>query len=241
MPQSSPMTSTISRVPLHESNHNARCEWLNKVRIASIRLIGVFGHQQLLADFKPGLNLVHGKNGSGKTTLLHVLANLLECDLFRFCNIGFQRLFVRLLDGAEETSRTAKRGCTDYSPRLLTRDRSWPTASNGCTRARNDQHRVCRVVSRPPVYLPAFRSILEAANRARTIHAYRDSEIGREFQDIKDTEERYVKERRQRTAGRILETRTPPPPRRCYHVVGLGVCPYSPLSVARRCLPPTTR
>src|SRR5438874_8866922 len=72
-----------------------------QTRIASIRLSGVFGHQQLLADFRPGLNLVHGKNGSGKTTLLHVLANLLEGDLYRFCLIRFDRLIVRLADDTE--------------------------------------------------------------------------------------------------------------------------------------------
>jgi energy-coupling factor transporter ATP-binding protein EcfA2 len=175
-------------------------------RIASVRLVGVFGHQQLPADFKPGLNLVHGKNGSGKTTLLHVIANLLECDLFRFCYIRFERLFVRLQNDVEiilEQRRVEPPTRVRVFLRGVDLGEIVPT---GAPVPDSISTAFAELFPSRPVYLPAFRSILEAANDRERYVAYRESETAsREFQEIMDNEERYVKDRRQRAAGRIAE------------------------------------
>src|SRR5437016_1096473 len=133
----------------------------DQVRIASIRLIGVFGHQQLMADFRPGLNLLHGKNGSGKTTLLHVLANLLEGDLYRFCSIRFRRLIVRLYDGTNILLEQA--GGTDPAVvRVSLRGEDLGTLSRDTPVPEPIAKSISALFPARPVYLPAFRSILEA-------------------------------------------------------------------------------
>jgi len=189
-----------------------------QARIESIRLVGVFGHQQLLADFKPGLNLVHGKNGTGKTTLLHVLANLLECDLFRFCNISFERLIVRLHDGTEivlqQQRGLEQRGGLEQRAGIApTKIRVFLGGSDlgeivptGAPLPDSISSAFAKLFPARPVYLPAFRSILEAADEREQFFEYRETEASRrEFREIKESEERYVKDRRHRPAGRILE------------------------------------
>jgi energy-coupling factor transporter ATP-binding protein EcfA2 len=176
----------------------------DQTRIASIRLIGVFEHQQLMADFRPGLNLLHGKNGSGKTTLLHVLANLLEGDLYRFCNIRFSRLIVRLYDDTEivlEQPRTDDRVVV----RVVLRGQDLGTLSRDTPVPEPIASSFRELFPARPVYLPAFRSILEAADDRERYSVYPETINTRtEFEAIKAHEERYSR-LRPRGAGRVLD------------------------------------
>ncbi len=177
----------------------------DQTRIASIRLLGVFQHQQLIADFRPGLNLLHGKNGSGKTTLLHVLANLLEGDLYRFCHIRFSRLIVRLHDDTEIVLEQPAGGDSPIV-RVTLRGEDLGTLSQDTPVPEPIAKSIRDLFPARPVYLPAFRSILEAANEPEPYALYRDLiDAQTEFEAIKAQEERYIKDRRQRGLARILD------------------------------------
>ncbi len=63
-----------------------------------IRAIGIYGRFDLELDFRPGVNILHGKNGTGKTTLLHILANVLNGDFERFVFLPFATIEVHLDD-----------------------------------------------------------------------------------------------------------------------------------------------
>lgn len=175
----------------------------DQARIASIRLVGVFGHQHLQADFQPRLNLLHGKNGSGKTTLLHVLANLLEGDLYRFCSIRFRRLVVRLFDDTEIVLEQPE---DRTLVRVTLRGQDLGTLSHDTPVPELITSSIREVFPARPVYLPAFRSILEAADEREQYGIYRETSDARtEFEAIKVHEERYSRDRRQRAEGRILD------------------------------------
>lgn len=119
-------------------------------------------------DFGPGLNIFHGKNGSGKTTMLHVLANLFEGDLERFCHLQFTRINVTTsTDQSIEISQSQPR---DQPPTVhltlngegagsATRGEKLSPATAGALRS---------ALRGRPVYLPAFRSVLEAITRTST-------------------------------------------------------------------------
>ncbi len=176
-----------------------------QARIASIRLVGVHEHQELTANFKPGLNILHGKNGSGKTTLLHVLANLLEGDLYRFCNIRFRRLFVKLYDGTE-ISLEQPGDQNNPVVQVCLRGENLGTLSRETPVPEPIAKSIRELFPDRPVYLPAFRSILEAADEREQQYAfYRESiEAHTEFAAIKTNEERYNRVR-PRSEGRILD------------------------------------
>jgi energy-coupling factor transporter ATP-binding protein EcfA2 len=142
--------------------------------MTSIRFSGVHGHQLLQADFKPGLNILHGKNGTGKTTLLHILANVFEGDLLRFCSIRFEHLTFRLSDGTEiqlQQNREADRAAV----RVSVRGNDFGELSRGAPVPDSITTAFKELFPKRPVYLPAFRSILEAASSREDYRGYQDS------------------------------------------------------------------
>lgn len=162
--------------------------------IKSIHFVGVFGHQELKADFKPGLNLFHGKNGSGKTTLLHILANLLGGDLIRFCSIQFQRLCFDFIDGTNVTlEQLEDKALVNVS---VNGESLGKISRDGTPVPSLIAERIVSLFPRRPVYLPAFRSILEAASDrddyGGPFRETRESQI--EFAEIRSHEQRFMKE-----------------------------------------------
>ncbi|MFT3788914.1 MAG: AAA family ATPase [Tepidisphaeraceae bacterium] len=164
--------------------------------IKSIHFTGVFGHQELRADFKPRLNLLHGKNGSGKTTVLHILANLLQGDLIRFCNIRFERLRFGLSTGQvllleQPADQPGVVGVSLDGTTLGQLSQAAPVGPEIALE-------FARLFPKRPVYLPAFRSILEAASdREEYGGPYRDSpDLRREIASIRALEERFLKDKR---------------------------------------------
>jgi len=69
--------------------------------ISRIKITGIHGDQDIDQELYPGLNILHAKNGAGKTTFLHVIANLFDRDLERFCHMRFSKIVVKLQNGGE--------------------------------------------------------------------------------------------------------------------------------------------
>ncbi len=147
---------------------------LEQPSVASIRFTGVHGHQLLQADFKPTLNILHGKNGTGKTTLLHILANVFEGDLLRFCSIRFIHLLLRLSD--DTLIDLKQNGDPERAKVSVSVNRQdLGSLSKGAPVPELINERFRQLFPKRPVYLPAFRSILEAASSREDYRYYRDS------------------------------------------------------------------
>ncbi len=161
--------------------------------IKSIHFSGVFEHQELKADFNSGLNLVHGKNGSGKTTLLHILANLLEGDLLRFCRIRFERLNFTLGDRTVIVLEQPSKGVVKV---VLNGGYLGTLSQNGAPVPTEIMNPIAELFPTRPVYLPAFRSILEAANEREELRRYRETrELREEAAAIEAQEEHFRRAR----------------------------------------------
>jgi hypothetical protein len=134
------------------------------INIKRLDVEGLHGNQRLTVEFQPGLNIFHGKNGHGKTTMLHIVANLLERDIERFCYISFKRIAAEMDNGATLELRQVSSGdglavevFVDGSASGSVRKGDLaPLALNALLRER---------LGGRPVYLPAFRSVLEAITR----------------------------------------------------------------------------
>ncbi len=67
--------------------------------LKKIEFIGIHNRFDIIQDFSPGFNILHGVNGSGKTTLIHIITNLVNGDYERFLYIDFFRIRVWYDDG----------------------------------------------------------------------------------------------------------------------------------------------
>ncbi|WP_437997197.1 AAA family ATPase [Sorangium sp. So ce185] len=134
------------------------------INIRHLDVEGLHGNQRLTVDFQPGLNIFHGKNGHGKTTMLHIVANLLERDIERFCHIVFRRLVAEMDNGAKLELRQTPSSdgarvevlVDGAASGFVRRGEITPLPLNALLRER---------LGGRPVYLPAFRSVLEAITR----------------------------------------------------------------------------
>lgn len=110
-------------------------------------------------DFTEGLNVIYGKNGKGKTTVLHIIANILEQDFQRFRHIKFSSIkAVSFNDSVLQLFRRYDGRITalfNDKPIGLVEESFFPTLSP------DEQHDVRSAFGGRPVYLPAYRSILE--------------------------------------------------------------------------------
>lgn len=134
------------------------------INIKCLDVEGLHGNQRLTVNFRPGLNIFHGKNGHGKTTMLHIVANLLERDIERFCHIAFARIVAEMDNGATLELRQVSSGdglrvdvfVDGSASGSVRKGELTPLALNALLRDR---------LGGRPVYLPAFRSVLEAITR----------------------------------------------------------------------------
>lgn len=158
--------------------------------IKRIEVKGLHQHLDINVEFKPGLNVVYGKNGKGKTTILHILANILELDFNRFRYLQFSSVLVEnfssnvmclnkdplgrlriFLDGNEA-------GTYDESNKFI------PQMSPA------ERQAIKSAFGGRPVYLPAFRAILERVRSS----SYDASERNQEYNEIKASELQAIKE-----------------------------------------------
>ncbi|WP_339482488.1 AAA family ATPase [Pseudomonas sp. RL_5y_Pfl2_73] len=127
------------------------------IKSLSIRML----HHYLDIDleFSEGLNVIYGKNGKGKTTVLHVIANILELDFSRFSHIKFHSISVAsfsgdILDLAQDDDGLIS---ASLNKKIigLSSEVKYPILSAA------EEEIIKSAFGGRPVYLPAYRSILE--------------------------------------------------------------------------------
>jgi predicted ATPase len=117
-------------------------------------------HEQFDVDvtLNPRLNIIYGKNGRGKTTLLHIIVNALELDFDRFSNLNFGRITITAFNGTalEITKGPDGKAVTRINGELAALDLD-PSGILSFP----EVELLRESLGARPVYLPAFRSVLE--------------------------------------------------------------------------------
>jgi len=127
------------------------------IKSLSIRML----HHYLDIDlqFSEGLNVIYGKNGKGKTTVLHIIANILELDFSRFSHIKFHSISVASFNGDTLDLAQSDDGLISacFNERVigLSDEVKYPILSA------TEEEIIKSAFGGRPVYLPAYRSILE--------------------------------------------------------------------------------
>lgn len=172
----------------------------NNPSIAEVIVEGL--HDQFDFEIKllPGLNVLYGKNGRGKTTLLHLLANLLELDFQRFAYLQFHRITVRTSnDDLIELVKDA----AGEPPRVLLNGNSTAFAGSNGSLSEAEVAGLREALGPKPIYLPAFRSILERT-RVDSTSYYRPAERrDPEYEEILNRETLSLKEYSQASSSPI--------------------------------------
>lgn len=153
---------------------------MNRPTLERLRVTGLHGHQNFDVPLQSGLNILHGTNGSGKTTSLHIIANLLERDFEPFLSLRFETISI-LTSLGDLVELHQDRG--PDGPSILVRINEFRygriTQSDNLDPSVGEE--IGAKIGTRPVYLPAFRSILEAISR--------DSSRNRYGQDITESPE----------------------------------------------------
>lgn len=137
--------------------------------IKSVQILGLHGHQSISVDLQPGLNIVHARNGVGKTTLLHVLANLAERDLERFCWLRFDRVIAVTSSGTEIVLQQLN-SPEPVRVQLLIDGQVYGEVTKNAPALPSIRKLLADAIGGRAVYLPAFRSILEAVSQRGPRH-----------------------------------------------------------------------
>lgn len=133
-------------------------------------------------SFTEGLNVIYGKNGKGKTTALHIIANILELDFSRFIHIKFESISITSFGGdrlvlAQSDTNTIHALFNDTFIGYTT-DSKYPILSPP------EEDALKTAFGGRPVYLPAYRAILE---KVKATNQYDGSRAG-EYDYIKRKE-----------------------------------------------------
>jgi predicted ATPase len=164
--------------------------------VKSLKAFGIHGRFDLIHEFHPGINILHGRNGTGKTTILHILANLLNGDFRRFAFLDFNSIELELLGGKsislsriEDDNEPCIQvlSSPDIPPDII----SCRQAKQALSPASNienslaDQRRVFENTYKnlqpilPTAYFPAFRTLIEAAGGHNDFDPYSDVRLRR--------------------------------------------------------------
>lgn len=176
--------------------------------------ISIIGHQErtnLFATFRPDVTLIHGANGTFKTTLLHYLANVTNFDLDALFALRFERLRALLSTGMEIeivakrqpwTSRDTESLTVNLNGEELVEVRpGFPVNELKPQMSSFLQ----RTGLRPPTYLPAFRTLIEAADYTQgrlpdfTHNSNPDSEAETRLRNIEEMKGHIVNREMKRT------------------------------------------
>lgn len=158
--------------------------------IKRIVIRGLHHHLDIDISFKEGLNVIYGKNGKGKTTFLHVLANILELDFKRFRHLQFRHIFVENFESStielfKDVSGRLKIHLNGSEAGYYERpDSLTPEISP------TERQAIKSAFGGRPVYLPAFRAILERVRSPAYGEAVRDEKL----LEIKESEIQAIKE-----------------------------------------------
>jgi len=167
--------------------------WLKYIHVQ-----GLHGTTNIEQNFNEGLNILHSKNGDGKTTLLHIIANILEAELEQFLHLKFDSIQIESNTGHQlaivTKNRSQGREISVFIDReemqSISSDESAYEGTSPAVRKLIREHLGGR-----PVYLPAFRTILEAlhpSTQRRYIRGFDsdDPQPSRIFQRERDEERR---------------------------------------------------
>lgn len=160
--------------------------------LTRLQVTGLHGHQSFDIHLKSGLNIIHGRNGSGKTTALHIIANLLEHDLSRFLNLRFESIAVETTQG-DSVQLRQHRMTSGTTIEVSLNESAIGTVNREVGISAGEAELLADRLGARPVYLPAFRSVLEAISR--------ESNRVRHSQDVvEDAEYRAIVQRETRRA-----------------------------------------
>lgn len=153
--------------------------------LKNITINGLHHHLDIDLTFNQGVNVIYGKNGKGKTTVLHIIANILELDFARFKHLQFNSIkletygnnkleikktkgqLIILFNG----KRTGAKSETSPIPRISSEEATI----------------ISKALGGKPVFLPAYRSILERVKSG----AY-DNANSPEYESIKNNEQKAI-------------------------------------------------
>lgn len=76
---------------------------MSVIYVKKIELSSIHKRYGLNISFNKTLNVLHGQNGTGKSTLLHIIANIANCDFWRFAFIEFSSIKVLYSNGLSIT------------------------------------------------------------------------------------------------------------------------------------------
>lgn len=148
--------------------------------VKSVSATNIHGRFDLLQDFQPGINILHGRNGMGKTTLLHILANILNGEFSRFAFLKFDEISLEIADSEAlfgtklNLSRTGKD--TDNEAIVISIDGAEVGEPISIAKVQASEKENSRDMRRrerlgkvemsapllPTAYFPAFRTMIEA-------------------------------------------------------------------------------
>lgn len=128
--------------------------------LKKISIVGLHQHLNIDLDLNPGVNVIYGKNGKGKTTVLHIIANILELDFARFLHLQFDSIKIETFNRDSIELKKVKAGQLTISfngRRIGTKieNSRIPRISP------EDADSISKALGGRPVFLPAYRSILE--------------------------------------------------------------------------------
>ena len=140
--------------------------------ITKVDIIGLHDRKDLHVELQSGLNILWGRNGAGKTTLLHIIANLVDADIARFRHLAFETISVTTSEDANVELRqigSPRHGHIQVSidGDIIDDGEEAPDDDSVPSTPKATRHAFRNIFGGRPVYLPAFRAILEAATKDR--------------------------------------------------------------------------
>lgn len=161
---------------------------MEPTHVRRVRIVGLHGNTQMDVELQPGLNIIFGTNGTGKTTLLHFIANALDGDVERFLYVRFDHASIALSNDSEIrlTRRSDAAGIVVVDVAVdgqvlgaVTKDTAVPVLNKLRAALRS-------LAGGRPVYVPAFRTVLEGASSREM--PYRMAEADSEMEKILQAE-----------------------------------------------------
>jgi ABC-type Mn2+/Zn2+ transport system ATPase subunit len=161
---------------------------MESVPLKSVVIEGLYGDVNMSLSLRPGINIIYGRNGTGKTTLLHVLANLVDRDIERFALLRFSRIVVETAHG-DSVEIVQKTRDNERAVEVTIRGET-VVIEPGSVTPNSLLETLRSMFGGRPVYLPAFRSVLEAVSpRQRDRYYSNDPERLREVSRIVERED----------------------------------------------------
>ncbi|MCC5811807.1 MAG: AAA family ATPase [Ectothiorhodospiraceae bacterium] len=140
--------------------------------ISRLIVRGLHGRHDINISFHEGLNIIHGRNGTGKTTILHIIANIIDRDFSRFLHIIFGEIEISTRSGNTiKIKRTPSKADDEVSITLTINNENSIPIDKKSKLSEQTKEKIKSMLGGRPVYLPAFRAILEAIS-GETFHKY---------------------------------------------------------------------